>query len=170
MIFQQVQRNWLKLVRYIPPETIRQMLKTYSRQYNKYGKIKIMLKNNLISLLDQIFPGVNELFTSMPRKTDGHEKWLDFTLSFWHCECICSLSAKVFSERYSKWCKREGYNFSQSKAVAIYAASCGHVSVMPKNDVTKMLITQAIAVELARKFRKSKIFEFSASSTSQRHC
>jgi len=137
--------NWLKLVRYIPTETIRQMLKTYNRQYNKYSKIKIMLKNNLISLLDQSFPSVNEIFTSMPRKTDGHEKWLDFTLCFWHCECVCSLNAKVFSERYSKWCKREGYNFSQSKADDIYAASCGHFSVMPKNDVTKLLITQAVS-------------------------
>ena len=137
--------NWLKLSRYIPPEDIRQMLKTYSRQYNKYGKIKIMLKNNLISLLDQTFPGVNELFTSPPRKRDGHEKWLDFAAYFWHCECVCSLTPKVFYERYRKWCKREGYNFSQDKAEDIYVSACGHFSVMPRNDITKLLITQAVA-------------------------
>jgi len=137
--------NWLKLSKYIPPEDIRHMLKTYSRQYNKYGKIKIMLKNNLISLLDQTFPGVNELFTSPPRKSDGHEKWFDFAAYFWHCECVCSLSPKVFAERYRKWCKREGYNFNQDKADDIYVSACGHFSVMPKNDVTKLLITQAIS-------------------------
>ncbi|MCL2774790.1 MAG: IS110 family transposase [Oscillospiraceae bacterium] len=136
--------NWLKLSEYIPPEDIRHMLKTYSRQYNKYGKIKTMLKNNLISLFDQTFPNVNELFTSPPRKSDGHEKWLDFGLYFWHCECICSLTPKVFAERYRKWCKRSGYNFSQSKADDVYAASCGRVSVIPKNEITKLLITQAI--------------------------
>jgi len=137
--------NWLKLTQYIPEEDIRHMLKTYSRQYNKYVKIKIMLKNNLISLFDQTFPGVNELFTSPPRKRDGHEKWLDFAAYFWHCECVCSLSQKVFAERYRKWCKRSGYNFSQDKADDIYASACGHVSVIPRNDITKLLITQAIA-------------------------
>ena len=137
--------NWLKLTQYMPEEDIRHMLKTYSRQYNKYVKIKIMLKNNLISLFDQTFPGVNELFTSPPRKRDGHEKWLDFAAYFWHCECVCSLSQKVFAERYRKWCKRSGYNFSQDKADDIYASACGHVSVIPRNDITKLLITQAIA-------------------------
>ena len=38
----------------------------------------IKLKNNLISLTDKVFPGVNELFTS-PEKSDGHQKWIDFT-------------------------------------------------------------------------------------------
>ena len=137
--------NWLKLTRYIPEEDIRHMLKTYSRQYNKYGKIKTMLKNNLIALFDQTFPGVNELFTSPPRKRDGHEKWLDFAAYFWHCECVCSLSPKVFSERYRKWCKRSGYYFKQDNADDIYASACGHVSVIPMNDITKLLITQAIA-------------------------
>lgn len=136
--------NWLKLPKYTPEEDIRRMLKTYSRQYNKYSKIKTMLKNNLISLFDQTFPCVNEMFTSPPRKRDGHEKWLDFSMYFWHCECVRSLTPKAFSERYRKWCKREGYNFSQDKADDIYVSSCGHVSVIPKNDVTKLLITQAI--------------------------
>jgi hypothetical protein len=93
-------------------------------------------------LTDQTFPGVNELFTSPPRKSDGHEKWMDFAFKFWHCECVCELTPKAFAERYHKWCKREGYNFSQDKADSIYAAACGHVSVMPKNKTTKLLITQ----------------------------
>lgn len=141
--------NWLKLSKYIPEEDVRRMLKTYSRQYNKYGKIKIMLKNNLISLLDQTFPGVNELFTSKPRKRDGHEKWLDFAAYFWHCECVCSLTPKVFSERYRKWCKREGYYFDQDKADDIYTSASGHVSVIPQNEITKLLITQAVAQVIA---------------------
>ena len=137
--------NWMELSEYTPEEDIRRVLKIYSRQYNKYSKLKTMLKNNLISLTDQTFPGVNELFSSVPRKSDGHQKWIDFTAKFWHCECVCNLSQNVFTERYRKWCKRAGYLFSQSKAESIYVAACGHVGVMPCNEITQRLITQAIA-------------------------
>jgi len=136
--------NWLKLPEYLPEEDIRRMLKAFSRQYTKYGKLKAMLKNNFISLTDQTFPGVNELFTSPPRKSDGHEKWMDFAFKFWHCECICELTPKAFTDRYRRWCKREGYNFSQDKADDIYASACGHWLALPKNETTKLLITQAI--------------------------
>ena len=136
--------NWLELPEYIPEDDIRRMLKAYSRQYTKYNKVKITLKNNFIALTDQTFPGVNELFTSPPRKSDGHEKWMDFAFKFWHCECVCDLTPGAFMERYRKWCKKAGYLFSQGKADDIYASACGHCSVMPKNDTTKLLITQAI--------------------------
>ena len=36
-----------------------------------------MLKNNLISLLDSVFPEINRLFSS-PARADGSEKWVDF--------------------------------------------------------------------------------------------
>ena len=136
--------NWLDLHLYIPEDDVRQMLKVYSRQYNKYNKLKTILKNNLISLLEQTFPGVNELFTSPPRKSDGHEKWIDFAKTFWHCECICSLSQKSFVDRYHRWCKSNSYNFSQSKAEDVFISSLGHINVMPKNKTTKFLVTQAI--------------------------
>jgi len=87
---------------------------------------------------------VNELFSSPPRKSDGHEKWMDFAFKFWHCECVCGFSPGVFAERYRKWCKKAGYKFSQDKADDIYASTCGHCFVMPKNDTTKLLISQAI--------------------------
>jgi transposase len=136
--------NWLKLPQYIPEDDIRRMLKAFSRQYTKYGKLKTMLKNNFIALTDQTFPGVNELFSSPPRKSDGHEKWMDFAFKFWHCECVCDLTPKAFAERYRKWCKKEGYYFSEEKVDDIYVSSLGHSSVMPKNDTTKLLITQTI--------------------------
>jgi len=136
--------HWLELPRFVPEEDIRIMLKTFSRQYSKYGKVKTMLKNNFIALTDRTFPGVNELFTSPPRKSDGHEKWIDFSAKFWHCECVCGLTPKAFADRYQKWCKKEGYRFSQEKADDIYTSACGHCSVMPKNESAKLLVTQAI--------------------------
>ena len=103
-----------------------------------------MLKNNLISLLDTAFPDANRLFTS-PTRADGSEKWVDFISAFWHCECVCGLSEKAFTAKYQKWCKRHGYNFSQDKALDIYASACGHFNVMPKNDTTKILVEQAVS-------------------------
>jgi len=135
--------RWVDLAEYIPEDDIRQMLKTYNRQYNQYMKLKVMLKNNLISLLDQAFPGVNTFFTSPPRQ-DGHEKWIDFVAKFWHCECVCGLSPKAFNEHYGKWCKKAGYHYRAEKAEDINVKSCGHVATLPKNDCTKLLVTQAI--------------------------
>ena len=103
-----------------------------------------MLKNNLISLLDTAFPDANRLFTSPPR-TDGSEKWVDFVATFWHCECVCGLSEKAFTAKYQKWCRKYGYNFSENKALDIYASACGHFGVMPKTDTSKLLVEQAIS-------------------------
>ena len=136
--------HWLELPEYIPEEDIRRMLKAFSRQYTKYGKLKTMLKNNFISLTDETFPGVNELFTSPPRKSDGHEKWMDFAAKFWHCESVCCQTPYAFEKQYRKWCEKAGYNHSPQKADEIYTAACGNLVGMPRNDTTKMLVTQAV--------------------------
>ena len=120
--------HWLTLPRYVPEEDTRLMLKSCYRQYQQYSKVRTMLKNNLISLLDTAFPDANRLFTSPPR-ADGSEKWVDFVAAFWHCECVCGLSEKAFTAKYQKWCKKHGYNFG----------------VMPKTDTTKLLVEQAIS-------------------------
>ena len=137
--------NWLKLSEFVPDDDVRHLLKTFGRQYNKYSKLKTMLKNNLIALTDQIFPGVNDLFTSQVRKSDGHEKWIDFIDRFWHCRCVCTLSQKAFSAAYRKWCSSNGYNFSSSKVETIYSQALGNVGVMPVNDATKALVKHAVA-------------------------
>lgn len=136
--------RWLNLREYVPEDEIRQTLKICNRQYNQYNKLKTMLKNNLIALLDQTFPNVNKLFNSPARKSDGHEKWVDFTLKFWHCECVCGISERRFKDKYERWCKRNGYHYSTDKAEDIYAEACGNVGLLPMCESTKVLITQAI--------------------------
>lgn len=37
-----------------------------------------------------------------------------------------------------------GYRFCKTKSDDVYVSACGHVSVIPKNDITKLLITQAV--------------------------
>ena len=135
--------NWVELRQYASMDTIRYQLKTLNRQCNLYTKTKTMMKNNLIALLDQTYPGVNALFDS-PVRENGTQKWVDFAASFWHVDCVRGMSQAAFTERYRKWCKRNGYNFSSDKAAEIYASAKGQIAVMPKDDLTKRLIRQAI--------------------------
>ena len=135
--------NWDSLPQYFPEEDVRLMLKNCYRQYELFTKIRTMMKNNLISLLDVAFPDVNHLFTS-PRRADGSEKWLDFVETFWHCQCVCELTEKAFTKKYQKWCKKHGYYFSEDKALDIYASACGHVCVMPKTDASKFMVAKAV--------------------------
>lgn len=135
--------RWSDLSIYTPEDENRSLLKMYSRQYNKYMKVRVMLKNNLISITDQAFPGINMLFSS-PVRDDGHEKWVDFAAKFWHCGEVAKLSQRIFKDRYEKWCKRNGYRYSNDAAEKIYLAAKEEISVLPANTTTKFLITQAI--------------------------
>ena len=135
--------NWVELRQYASMDKIRYQLKTLNRQCNLYTKTKTMMKNNLIALLDQTYPGVNALFGS-PVREDGTQKWVDFAASFWHVDCVRNMSPVAFTERYRKWCKRHGYNFSSDRAAGIHAGAKDQIAVMPKDDLTKMLIRQAI--------------------------
>ncbi|NPV89632.1 MAG: IS110 family transposase [Firmicutes bacterium] len=136
--------NWVSLVRYTPEDDIRLLLKTCNRQYNQYMKTKVALKNNLIALLDQTFPGANTLFSS-PAKQDGHEKWVDFASKFWHCECVSKLTKANFTARYNKWCAMAGYHRSDLKAAEVYETACRQVPTLPCNEATKQLVEQAVA-------------------------
>ncbi len=42
------------------------------------------------------------------------------------------------------WCKRKKYNFSQSKAEEIYGKAKELVPVLPKDNITKLIIKQAV--------------------------
>ena len=136
--------RWLTLPEFSPEAEIRMQLKTCYRQYQQYSKVQTMLNNNLLSLLDTVFPGVNRLFSS-PVRADGSEKWVDFVETFWHCECVSGLSQKAFEKKYQKWCQKHGYYFRESKALEIYTAACGAIGVMPKTETTHLLITQAVS-------------------------
>ena len=142
--------NWVDLREHTAMDTIRQQLKLCSRQYNIYMKTEVSLQNNLISLTDKTFPGVNELFSS-PARADGHQKWIDFVMTFWHCDCVFRISEKAFTARYEKRCKRKGYHFRAEKAAEIYAQSCELFVTLPKDDNTKLLITTAAQQLLAGK-------------------
>lgn len=150
--------NWVELRQHTPMDTIRYQLKTMNRQFDLYTKTKTALKNNLISLLDQTYPGVNALFDS-PVREDGSQKWVDFAASFWHVDCVRGMSQAAFAECYRKWCKKHGYNFSAAKAVEIHEDAKDLIAMIPKDSLSKFLMKQAVdqlnacskSVEMIRK-------------------
>ncbi len=137
--------RWAKLKQYGSMDKTRNQLKTMNRQFGFYMAQKTAMKNNLIALLDQTYPGANDLFDS-PARSDGSQKWVDFVHTYWHVDCVRSKSLEAFTEHYRNWCKRKGYNFSSEKAGNIYHFSSDLIAVFPKDDNTKLLIRQAVAM------------------------
>lgn len=134
--------NWTQLRDYTPMDTIRYDLKTLNRQFQLASRQKTATANNLIALQEQSFPGIRKLFDS-PVRSDGTQKWVDFTHDFWHADCVRGSSQNAFTERYRKWCKRNRYQFSTEKAAEVYALAKSAVVLVQKTSVTKTLVQEA---------------------------
>lgn len=135
--------KWQNLKQYSVMDELRIQLKTMNRQFGFYMKHKTAMKNNLIGILDQTYPGLNAYFDS-PARSDGSQKWVDFAATYWHVDRVRKMSLYAFTCHYQKWCKRKKYNFSQSKAEEIYAKAKELVTVLPKDEITKLIIKQAV--------------------------
>lgn len=135
--------KWPKLRQHSTMDTTRAQLKTLNTQFQFFMQQKVALKNNLISLLDLTYPGVNTLFES-PARSDGSEKWVDYARSFWHVDCVRKIGLKTFTERYKNFCKHHSYNFQQSKPEALFNTSKELVAVVPKDPVYKQMILSDI--------------------------
>jgi len=146
--------NWAELREHTPMDTIRYELKTLNRQFHLASKNRTACSNNLVALLDQSFPGVRGWFDSPVRK-DGSQKWVDFAMTFWHVDCVRSVSQAAFVERYRKWCKRHGYNFNAEKAERIHREA-GEVIALVSKSATAKLLVQESATQL---FNLSRMVE-----------
>ena len=135
--------KWTQLREYIPAEDTRKTLKVLNRQYTQYNKILIMQKNNLIALLDSVFPNANTLFSSPRRESDGHEKWVDFVLQFPHIDCVSKLCPSTFKAKYQSWCKSNHHNYSEAKATQIHAYSRTQVSSLPMTEPVMKVIKES---------------------------
>jgi len=135
--------RWAKLKQYGIMDKTRSQLKTMNRQFDFYMKHKTAMKNNLISLIDQTYPGANTYFDS-PTREDGSQKWVDFLDTYWHVDCVRKMSLNAFTVHYQKWCSRKKYNFSKSKAEEIHGTAKELIPVLPKDDFTKRIIKQAV--------------------------
>lgn len=70
---------------------------------------------------------------------------MDFADAFYHVDCVAKLSQKAFIERYQKWCKRHGYNFSEQKAILLHTEAQQKFPLVPKSATCKLLVQQAVA-------------------------
>lgn len=135
--------NWANLKQYSLMDELRSQLKTMNRQFDFYMKHKTAMKNNLISLIDQTYPGANAYFDS-PAREDGSQKWVDFLDTYWHVDCVRKMPLSAFTDHYRKWCSRKKYNFSKAKAEEIYGKAKELIPVLPKDSFTKRMVKQAI--------------------------
>ena len=136
--------SWTNLKQYTLMDELRSQLKTMNRQFDFYMKHKTAMKNNLIALIDQTYPGANTYFDS-PARDDGSQKWVDFLATYWHVDCVRKMSLNAFTDHYQKWCCRKKYNFSKAKAEEIYGIAKELIPVLPKDNFTKRIIRQAVA-------------------------
>jgi len=135
--------KWIKLREYTPAETARKTLQIMNRQCTKMNKILVMQKNSLIALLDSCFPNVNTLFSLPQRKSDGHEKWVDFVLKFPHVDSVAKLSLSAFKTKYQSWCKKARYKYCESKAEQIHAYARTLVSTLPMTEAVRKMIADS---------------------------
>ncbi len=134
--------RWGMLREYSIMDTIRYDLKTLNRQFQLASRQRTAFSNNLVDLLEQTFPKLRKLFDS-PVRADGTQKWVDFAETFWHADCVRTLSLNAFTEKYRKWCKRHNYNFSAEKAAVVHAAAKEMVVLTSKAEINKFMIQQA---------------------------
>ena len=131
---------WSDLRDYSETDETRQLLKVQCRLYERTIKTAKSLRNSLISILDQTFPGANNFFPTSYRNAKGHYKWVDFVRRFWHKDNVAAVSIQSFSESFRKWYKRTGYHYSQADAERIHRHARESVATFKKNDSTKLLI------------------------------
>jgi transposase len=125
---------------YTMVDTIRDNLKTLVRQFNLADKTLSAHYNSLCSTLERVFPGIDGHFSS-PAKANGHQKLVDFVLAFWHNDCVALVSEAKFLEKYRAFCKKNRYCVSVVEAKEIHRTSRQNLTTMPKDDVTKMIVT-----------------------------
>ena len=135
--------KWDELRQYQPMDTIRYQLKTLNTQFQLASKSKTAFTNNLIALLEQNYPGIRKHFPS-PARPDGSEKWVDYVGTFWHIDCVRKLSLNAFTERYLKFCRKHGYNFSEEKVAELYRHAHSTIALVPKSDISKLMVKEAV--------------------------
>lgn len=135
--------HWLTLVEFVPEAKERELLKMFNRQLDCYEKTHVAWQNNLLSLLDQTFPGIRNLFW-YSGKTNGHDKWIDFAKIFWHAKCVTRSTLKGFIRKYRSWCEKAGYYFNENKAEEIYAHAKACVPCIEQSPEIQSLVTMAV--------------------------
>ena len=135
--------KWINLREFTPQEDVYAELRLLGRQYRFYMESRIEQLLNLTHLLDYTMPGLKSCFSGWSEYS-GKDKLCDFVEEYWHYDNIIKFSESKFVERYQKWTKKKGYQFSETKAVQIYRLAKEGIPTVPSNaPSTKMLLLEA---------------------------
>ena len=137
--------HWNELNNYNLEEDIYYELKILSRQYFQFMSLRIKQKVMLSNLLDETMPDISNLLASTSISFEK-DKVADFALKYWHYDNILKLSETKFTHSYEKWCKKEGYIFSEKKAHEIYLLAKNSITTIP----SKMTSTKMITLEIVK--------------------
>lgn len=108
--------------------------------------MKIESKLMLGNLLDMTMPKIKTLLRNSLDKVEK-DKLNDFIREYWHYDNITKKSEKQFIGSYMKWCKKNGYHQSETKAKEIYALAQEGIPTLSSNSPsTKMLVLEAVRV------------------------
>lgn len=123
----------------------RRDLKLLNRQYHINIKLQSMLRTNLVSQLDLVFPDINKQFTSPERESDGHEKWIDFFARFPHRDLVANIPLSVFKAKYQRFCKKNKYLYSDDKAKELHDFARDQIAALSYSDNIRQLFENMIA-------------------------
>lgn len=77
----------------------------------------------------------------------GKDKLCDFVEEFWHYDNITKLTKSKFIQKYEKWVKKKGYQFSEAKAKEIYALAENGIPTLSSNTpTTKQAVLESVRV------------------------
>lgn len=64
-------------------------------------------------------------------------------MKFPHVDSVAKLSLSAFKAKYQSWCKKEHYNYSESKADQIHAYARTIVSTLPMTESVRKMVSDA---------------------------
>ena len=133
---------WNELAPVKPTTDAYRELKLLARQYYQTMSMLIKAKVNLINLLDQVMPGIQNLMNDSP----SNHKLTDFVVRYWHYGNILKMGEKKFTTDYCKWAKKQGYRVYERLAKEILAVAQNGIPVLPNSQSTKIVVTEAVRV------------------------
>lgn len=67
----------------------------------------------------------------------------DFVIKFPHCECVSGISRSAFKDKYSRWCKKEHYRYTEAKADGLYDYAGTIIATLPNSECIRTMIEQS---------------------------
>lgn len=115
-------------------------LRFLARQYYQITSILVKAKVNFSNLLDQVMPGISDIF-----QNQGYNHMLtEFVSRYIHFQALLNMGEKKFTADYCKWAKKMGYRCNERKAAEIFALAQNGIPSLPNSQSVKIAVSEAI--------------------------